>query len=318
MRYFLLLSVLLCFTSCYQEDRLTLDTDASEMVLRYTFPQGTNSWDNDIVAIREKYGIYLIYKELKDDDFNRTWLAGHGNSKNIGKSLTDEQVEFSVKFFQNHVLNFFTPELLDRVAPTYVYIGYNVVKYSKDDHTNKEYFDPLPTLLDGVDFWSFCLETTLSMQYPNLERPSSPEEVFNVRGGFIFAIVNEILKFDKIKVPEEFYTDFDYTTAFNNKIPVGGSPDINHCNVRGFTGELNSFSTEWYSTNLSSVLYTDPSKNFYQYVRHVMRFTREEFLQKYPESKFPKVIKYFDFTTKYLIDNYQWNLNKVSVIPTEI
>lgn len=318
IRYFLFLSFISCLASCYTEDKLTLDTDSSEMVLRYSFPQGTNSWDDDIVEIQKTYGFYLIYKELRDDDFNRTWLAGHGNTKNMGESLTDDQAEFSVDFFKSHVLNFFPPKLLDRVAPTYIYIGYDVVEYSFDDYYNKEYFDPMATLVDGVDFWSFCLETVSSKQLENLERPLTPQDVFNVRGKFVYVIVDEILKFGKIAVPDEFYTDFNYTTAFVNKIPISGIPDVNHCNVRGFTGELKSFDTKSYSTNLSAISNTSPEKNFYQYVKHTMRFTKEEFLQKYPESKFPKMIKYFDSVVKYLNEDYQWDLNKVSIIPTNV
>lgn len=319
IRYFLLLSAVLCFGSCYQEDKLTLDADASGMMLRYTFPQGENRWDDIILEIKEKYRIYVIYKDLKDDDFNRTWLAGHGNTKNLGKSLTDEQAEFSVKFFKEQVLDFIPPKLIERVAPTYIYLGYDVVEYSYDAYFDKEYFDPKATLVDGVDFWSFCLETSssINIERPNLERPSTPEEVFLARGGFIYAIVDEILKFGKIAVPKEFETDFDYKTAFVNKLPPSGIPDINHCNVRGFTGELISFNLINYSTNLTGVSYTSPTKNFYQYVKHVMRFTRDEFLLKYPEDKYPMVVKYFDFTAKYLIDNYQWDLNKVSVLSTE-
>ena len=72
---YLLWGLLTCiaFTSCYEEDALTPTEGGIE--LRFKVPQGTNSWDDDISQIQKDFGVYLIYKDLQDEDFNRSWTA---------------------------------------------------------------------------------------------------------------------------------------------------------------------------------------------------------------------------------------------------
>ena len=71
----ILLSAVGILASCYQEDDLTPSENG--MILRYEMPQGNNAWDEDIAQIYEEYGVYLVYKGLKDADFNRSW-SGSG------------------------------------------------------------------------------------------------------------------------------------------------------------------------------------------------------------------------------------------------
>ena len=72
-RYYLY-SLLGCvlFFSCYNEDTLTDDASGEDLV-RFEFPQGTNSWDDDVVAIKEKFNVCIIYKDFQASDLNRTW-----------------------------------------------------------------------------------------------------------------------------------------------------------------------------------------------------------------------------------------------------
>ena len=60
----ILLSAVGILASCYQEDDLTPSENG--MILRYEMPQGNNAWDEDIAQIYEEYGVYLVYKGLKD------------------------------------------------------------------------------------------------------------------------------------------------------------------------------------------------------------------------------------------------------------
>ena len=66
----LLYSVVGCmlFTSCYDEDALTPGDRVLES--RFEFPQGSNSWDEEAQDILDEFGIYLIYKNYAEDDFN--------------------------------------------------------------------------------------------------------------------------------------------------------------------------------------------------------------------------------------------------------
>lgn len=67
-------------TACTpSEDPITPSGNYS--VLRMEFPQGNNSWDEDIKEIHDKYGVYLLYKDITPADLNRKWTGiGTGNS----------------------------------------------------------------------------------------------------------------------------------------------------------------------------------------------------------------------------------------------
>lgn len=91
---YLLWGLLTCiaFTSCYEEDALTPTEGGIE--LRFKVPQGTNSWDDDISQIQKDFGVYLIYKDLQDEDFNRSWTGGASTNYKGEGCINDEMAKF--------------------------------------------------------------------------------------------------------------------------------------------------------------------------------------------------------------------------------
>ena len=111
------------FQSCWEEDEII--PGEQEMVLRFEFPQGNNSWDEDLVAIQEQFGVCMIYKDLDSSDLSRSWTGtGYVSTSYRGENLTDEQAEFYTNFFKNHVFAYLRPEITQRVLPPYWYMMY--------------------------------------------------------------------------------------------------------------------------------------------------------------------------------------------------
>ena len=104
MKRFIYITVasLITMTACTpSEDPITPSGNYS--VLRMEFPQGNNSWDEDIKEIHDKYGVYLLYKDITPADLNRKW-TGIGTGKlYYGDDVPGTEVPYYVDFFKNNV-----------------------------------------------------------------------------------------------------------------------------------------------------------------------------------------------------------------------
>ena len=117
----LFLSAVISLTACHKEEAIIPSNEG--MPTRFEFPQGNQSWDQDIIDIQEKFGIYLIYKDFSSDDFNRSWTGGGGSY--TGSDLTDEQARWYVDFMKDHIFAYLTPEITKKVLPIYYYLVYD-------------------------------------------------------------------------------------------------------------------------------------------------------------------------------------------------
>ena len=106
-RYYLY-SLLGCvlFFSCYNEDTLTDDASGEDLV-RFEFPQGTNSWDDDVVAIKEKFNVCIIYKDFQASDLNRTWTGTIGSQTYFGEGTEKVPFFILVKKIECFIARFF-------------------------------------------------------------------------------------------------------------------------------------------------------------------------------------------------------------------
>ena len=84
-------------SACYHEDDII--PSEKTMVLRFDFPQGNNSWDEDLVKINEEFGVCMIYKDIEEGDYNRSWTGGGVFAAEFhGQDLNDEQAQFLYEF----------------------------------------------------------------------------------------------------------------------------------------------------------------------------------------------------------------------------
>ena len=82
----LILATFVSFIACRDhEDEITPSGNYSP--IRGGFPQGNTEYDSIINEIKNKYGVYLLYKDVTEEDMNRTWVsAGTGDIYVAGDS----------------------------------------------------------------------------------------------------------------------------------------------------------------------------------------------------------------------------------------
>ena len=61
----------LTFSSCYNEDIINPTPDPLALAGGFEFPQGNNSWDNDVMKIYQDFGVKIIYKDITEKDLNK-------------------------------------------------------------------------------------------------------------------------------------------------------------------------------------------------------------------------------------------------------
>ena len=166
-----------------------------------------------------------------------------------------------------------------------------------------------------MDFWGFCLKMDqegLSPYTKYFDLPKTPWEYKLRRGVILQNIISKIVQKGKIAVPAEFEEEFDYKTQIKyNSVDID---DPNYYVTRGFPGKFTETS---YLNFLNYMMISDitPEKNFISYMHLGMRYSRDSVLIKYPQEKFPKIIQYYDFTMKYVKDNYGWDLTEMEKWP---
>ena len=109
-----------------EEDALTPSGNYS--VLRMKFPQGDNDFDQEIKAIHDQYGVYLLYKEITEEDLNRTWVSQGTGLIYRGLDLPDSDVPFYVDFFKQQIFPNLTPEMTRSGFPVKIYMMKNSPK----------------------------------------------------------------------------------------------------------------------------------------------------------------------------------------------
>lgn len=297
----------LLLNACYNEDEVI--PSAKEMALRFEFPQGTNSWDEDLVAIYEKFGVCLIYKDLEESDYNRSWTGGGGGgmSSYKGQNLNDEQAKFYTNFFKNHVFAYIYPELMQKVLPPYYYMVYDL--HAAWDYGAFVLKADLKIHTDGLDFWASCLEGELNpMTGEQTLRPENAEDFLKCRGIVLKEMFAKVLDMGNIVVPDNFNDGIDYQTEIEYK--PGYENEDNYYVKRGFPGKIdinfNNFSSLQGITNIS------PSGNFLQYICLGIRYTKEECEALWSSSKYPLIHEKRQLVMDYMKEKYHIDLGEIN------
>ena len=291
--------------SCWEEDDII--PSEQEMALRFEFPQGNNSWDEDLVAIQEQFGVCMIYRDLDSSDMSRSWTGGGGFSATYeGENLTDEQAEFYTNFFKNHVFAYLTPEITQKVLPPYWYMMYDLNAVTQWGTLELKSEQRLYT--GGLDFWASCLEGRLNpLTGTQIERPETAEEYLSFRGWILCTIFTEACSNGNIVIPEEFHTGFDYQTEITYQ--TGYEDDENYYIRRGFPGRM--VNDKFNFSALQRVSYTSRTDNFVQYLNLGMRYSKEEYEALWPSSDYPFIYEKRQFVIDYMKNTYNIDLEAI-------
>lgn len=149
----------LTFSSCYNEDIINPTPDPLALAGGFEFPQGNNSWDNDVMKIYQDFGVKIIYKDITEKDLNKNWTnGGVGSSSRVFENcLNDEMGAFYITFMKNHIFPYLNREVTDRVFPMYWYMVYNYSVFTSIIPGVLEYYVALPEHDDGqTDCWITC------------------------------------------------------------------------------------------------------------------------------------------------------------------
>ncbi|WP_065217942.1 MULTISPECIES: hypothetical protein [Butyricimonas] len=307
--YLLLCSLmaLVCFSSCYDEKALT-PTEDGEGMSRYEFPQGTNAWDKDIEEISEKFNIYLIYKNFKHADFNRSWTGGGVYTEYYGEDLSDEQAERATRFMKEHVFAYLNEKIVSKVLPMYWYMVYDLHVMNILIPGILEFKNPQPMYDGGLDFWAICLEgedPADSGYMPGgnkIDFPVTKRDFFKRRGQILESILLKSLDKGNFEIPASFETGFDYKTEVKSN--DWEMDDENYYLTRGFPGSPGSgtigdgFYPLVYIGDMSNV------RNFRTYIKFCLYYSVAELDEKYPRSKYPLLREKRDFVANYMKTTY--------------
>ena len=293
---------------CYDEDKI-VPLEPGEGMVRYEFPQGENAWDQDIVEISEQFGVYLIYKDYKEGDFNRSWTgSGMGGVLYYGDDLTDEQAEFSTNFMKNHIFAHLNKAMVNKVLPMYWYMVY-------DYHNSSELFPGLAFKVahrfydEGLDFWGVCLfyGDPCPLTGEAIETPETPEE-FRVRRCEILGNIFQ-KSFDKgnFVIPTGFADGIDYKTEVLYR--DADRLDENYYIMRGFPGIMSPSFEDFSPVERNP---TPLNQHFMEYIKIAMRYTKAEYEEMWPSATYKLIHEKRKFVIDYIKNTYNVDLEKIA------
>ena len=129
------LAALVTFNACRDAEEEIIPS-GNYSPIRGGFPQGDSEYDQIIYQIKQEYGVYLLYKDVTEEDMNRTWVSeGAGNIIVAGDSadrdkgawdLPSDHLPFYVNFFQNYIFPNITKEFAKTTLPVKIYMIHNL------------------------------------------------------------------------------------------------------------------------------------------------------------------------------------------------
>ena len=137
-----ILAAFVSFTACRESEEEIIPS-GNYSPIRGGFPQGNTEYDSIINEIKNKYSVYLLYKDVTEEDMNRTWVsAGTGDIYVAGDSadrnkpsweLPMVQLPIYVDFFNDYIFpNFTKKELAKKTFPIKIYMINNLRTEPRD------------------------------------------------------------------------------------------------------------------------------------------------------------------------------------------
>lgn len=320
--YIWVLFACLTLTSCYEDDTIIPDEFGGSG--RFEFPQGDNSWDDDILEIYNQFGVRLIYKGISDEDFTRSWLGTGGGG--VGTTtlhttgcVNDEMTQFYVTFMKEHIFNFINPQITDRVFPMYWYLAHNF--YSKWVPVPQYTFFTPVISQDGrnfMDFWITCFwGQNVNAGADPLNGWMSPisgdKTNYNLHRFLIMKnIMSTAMTRGNIIVSDEFSSGLDFDTQLVTGETADNQKDKNYYLTRAFPGTATIIGTTLAYQKMTRVLPGNPNNVFQEYVQLMMAFNAAQREEMFPAATYPLLKQKFDYVQNYMKQRYDIDLEAIA------
>ena len=380
MKRFIYITVasLITMTACTpSEDPITPSGNYS--VLRMEFPQGNNSWDEDIKEIHDKYGVYLLYKDITPADLNRKW-TGIGTGKlYYGDDVPGTEVPYYVDFFKNNVFPYASTEMIQKNFPVKIYLqkdfrgvdpnlgggddsgtggtggtgtggtggtgtgtggtgtgtggtgtgtGTGGTGTGTDTGSTEIYIPDVagftPTKFDGFDYWAISFSNTELYWLQKRAELKDKENKTDVEKAELakanealavkrFSFINQFLTSQRmdntLPEPEGLRDGMDFVSRLDRSNPNHKNYVFNRGLIRWVDDNGVEEESLW---SIATTYYKQPNYNssgmyrdfFSLYIRAAMRFSPEEFYEKYPKEKYPLISEKYELVVRYMKDKY--------------
>lgn len=318
------------FVSCNEDENITPSGNYSP--IRGAFPQGDSEYDALIKQISEEYGVYLLYKDITEQDLNREWTSTGTGPVYVGGpkeerengvwNLPDEYLPFYVNFFYNYIFPNITPEFAQSTFPVKIYMIDNLRSEPRDfsegeegesstPGTDTEKFESIK--LGNFDNWAISFKDDV------VNGGNDELAIKKQRCMFMNKAIWNARSKNEIIIPDEFWNGY----VFSSKDTlIYDNPESEHYNYKlGFPDDIYyHFATtgnsddvwrptlvvkhtdSWHKDNIG-----DGEKGydlFGAFIRNAMWLTPDEFTERYSPNKYPMVKEKYDLVVNLMKETY--------------
>ena len=324
----LMLTAIALFNTCSSEDDLTPSGNYSP--IRGGFPQGNSEYDSIINDIKNDYGVYLLYKDITEEDLNRDWVSAGTGDIYVGGydeerddpawNLPEAHLPFYVDFFYSYIFPNISKEFAQTTFPVKIYMIHNLRTEPRDfgddsgDVGVGTNTDPFKSIkLGNFDNWAISFKDEV------INGGDAEYTLRQQRCMFMIQAIYNAIEKGEIDSPDEFWAGYDFSSdkKMNNVDPS----KTNYKYKLGFVDMINdNFGTGvqkqvWVPdyANETSCYYWEKDKYphynlFATYIKNAMWLTPEEFEARYPSTEYPMIKEKYNIVVNHLLDTYGINL----------
>lgn len=328
---FAVLAGLALLVACSSEDDLTPSGNYSP--IRGGFPQGNTEYDSLINDIKNEYGVYLLYKDITEEDLNRDWVSagtgdiyvgGYDEERNDPSwNLPEEHLPFYVDFFYNYIFPNISKEFAQTSFPVKIYMIHNLRTEPRDFGDGGDQVgtntDPFKSIkLGNFDNWAISFKEDI------INGTDAEYSLRQQRCMFMVQAIYNAIEKGEITSPDEFWSGFDFST--DKKMNHEDQSKANFKYKLGFVDMINdNFGTGvqkqvWvppYATETSCYYWEKdkyPNYNlFTTYIKNIMWLTPEEFEARYPSAQYPMIKEKYNIIVNHMLDTYGIDLTGIAI-----
>lgn len=329
----ILLAGIVSFSACQDEENIIPSGNYSP--IRGGFPQGDSEYDTVIYNIKQKFGVYLLYKDITEEDLNRDWVsagtgdlyvAGYEDERELGAwNLPEEHLPFYVDYFNSYIFPNISPEFAKTSFPVKIYMIHNMRTEPRDFGDSIQSgggteTDPSKFIkLGNFDNWAISFKEEII----NGTSGNTEETLKKQRCIFIIQAIYNAMDKGEITSPEEFWSGYDFSdsnkkidhsdkNSDNYKYKLGLVDDIyDHFATTGRTNEVWNYKE--YIKSFSNWARDNKDNNLFNaYIKNAMWLTPEEFELRYPKSQYPIITEKYEIAVRHMKEKYGIDLQGVA------